>query len=536
MKRFLALLACMIAFGFGAEPAKAQLCNSPSGFLQSFGPITVGHILILGPDCVHAQDGGTFGAGVNSVSNSDGTLTISPTTGSVVASIALGHANAWSGVQTFNSGNFRLAGLTSGNLTINCAAICGANSLTLPAGTTDFSGTGGASEVVKQTTLGGALTVAQLAFTDISGTASLAQLPALAFSNITGQAALSQLPTMGAFTVLTNKTNGNATPTAIQTLWLGGQPGEANANDLMLIAGTLTGLSDNNGALKLAPSFNNTNTYIAGIFIEPSFLTSNNGTTYSGIHINDAFTQAGYAQVNQVGITINKPTKASTINLPLFISGNACCQTNVIPSVATGLGKPYLYILPLDSEAPLFMMDGYGTFSNASVVARFARGTQAAPTPVQANDQIFQFTGMGIDTNGGSFSNPAVAFALNAGANNWSNTNHSTSLRFQTTPENSTTVAESARITPGIVGSGSCFDLGVTTECPTNGASSVQAKGYLQSGVTTVANLPACGAGTEGARYYVSDQATAVAYRGAVTGSGATRQAVLCSNGAWIQD
>lgn len=45
-------------------------------------------------DCV-AQSGA-----VSSVSNSDGTLTISPTTGAVVASIALGHANTWSGLQT----------------------------------------------------------------------------------------------------------------------------------------------------------------------------------------------------------------------------------------------------------------------------------------------------------------------------------------------------------------------------------------------------------------------------------------------------
>lgn len=39
---------------------------------------------------------------VTSVSNADGTLTISPTTGLVVASLALGHANTWTGVQTIN--------------------------------------------------------------------------------------------------------------------------------------------------------------------------------------------------------------------------------------------------------------------------------------------------------------------------------------------------------------------------------------------------------------------------------------------------
>jgi hypothetical protein len=42
----------------------------------------------------------------------------------------------------------------------------------------NLSATGGASNVLKQTSVGGAVTVAQLAFTDISGTLGTAQLPA----------------------------------------------------------------------------------------------------------------------------------------------------------------------------------------------------------------------------------------------------------------------------------------------------------------------------------------------------------------------
>lgn len=44
-------------------------------------------------------DSSAVGA-VSSVANSDGTLTISPTTGNVVASLALGHANTWTALQT----------------------------------------------------------------------------------------------------------------------------------------------------------------------------------------------------------------------------------------------------------------------------------------------------------------------------------------------------------------------------------------------------------------------------------------------------
>jgi len=41
--------------------------------------------------------------GVTSVSNSDGTLTITPTTGVVIAGLNLGHANTWTAQQTFSS-------------------------------------------------------------------------------------------------------------------------------------------------------------------------------------------------------------------------------------------------------------------------------------------------------------------------------------------------------------------------------------------------------------------------------------------------
>jgi hypothetical protein len=40
---------------------------------------------------------------ISSVSNIDGTLTISPTTGNVIASLNLGHTNTWTGVQTFSN-------------------------------------------------------------------------------------------------------------------------------------------------------------------------------------------------------------------------------------------------------------------------------------------------------------------------------------------------------------------------------------------------------------------------------------------------
>ncbi len=74
----------------------------------------------------------------------------------------------WSGIQSFNDSTLLLKGSTSGSLLIRCAPVCGSGTLILPAGSTNFSSTGGTSQVVKQTTAGGALTVGRLACADLS--------------------------------------------------------------------------------------------------------------------------------------------------------------------------------------------------------------------------------------------------------------------------------------------------------------------------------------------------------------------------------
>lgn len=72
-----------------------------------------------------------------------------------------------------------LLGTTSGTLTIRAPVAAGSALVTLPAGTTDFSSTGGPGQVVHQTSAGGALTVAQVPFSALSGAATAAQVPLL---------------------------------------------------------------------------------------------------------------------------------------------------------------------------------------------------------------------------------------------------------------------------------------------------------------------------------------------------------------------
>jgi hypothetical protein len=68
-------------------------------------------------------------SGVSSVSNSDGTLTISPTNGAVIASLNLGNPNIWTGGQTFgnaSSTNFFAANATATNARITNAVLTNA--------------------------------------------------------------------------------------------------------------------------------------------------------------------------------------------------------------------------------------------------------------------------------------------------------------------------------------------------------------------------------------------------------------------------
>jgi hypothetical protein len=84
--------------GSGSETVATTLATVNS----NVGSFTNASITVNAKGLITAASSGSSG-GVTSVSNSDGTLTISPTTGSVVASLALAHANTWTGAQTFNA-------------------------------------------------------------------------------------------------------------------------------------------------------------------------------------------------------------------------------------------------------------------------------------------------------------------------------------------------------------------------------------------------------------------------------------------------
>jgi len=106
----------------------------------------------------------TASLGLAAVNGSAGTFLRSDGAPALDQSIA----PTWTGVHQFTDGKFQLKGSSSGTTTLKAAATAGTTTITLPGATTDFSATGGTSQVVKQTSSGGAFSVARLACADLS--------------------------------------------------------------------------------------------------------------------------------------------------------------------------------------------------------------------------------------------------------------------------------------------------------------------------------------------------------------------------------
>jgi len=107
-----------------------------SGMTQCLQVDTNGVVSATGSAC-----GSSGGGSVNLVSNVDGTLTISPTSGSVVASLNLAHNNTWTGRQTFSASTTFASTTFNGPATFNNIATLSTTTITSLTASTTTTGT-----------------------------------------------------------------------------------------------------------------------------------------------------------------------------------------------------------------------------------------------------------------------------------------------------------------------------------------------------------------------------------------------------------
>lgn len=95
-----ALYAALVAWG----GIPTRYCANRSSNITNFGTGLIlknGVLSVNAAEVTRSSPGNSIGTIVSSITNSDGTITISPTTGAAIASLALGHANTWSANQLF---------------------------------------------------------------------------------------------------------------------------------------------------------------------------------------------------------------------------------------------------------------------------------------------------------------------------------------------------------------------------------------------------------------------------------------------------
>ncbi len=219
---------------------------------------------------------------VTSVSNADGTLTISPTTGAVVASLALGHANTWSALQTFGT-SISIGGVTAAGATGTGNIVFGTTpTLSTPVFTGLPTGSGVSSSATASTLASRDANANLTANNDITGwttTATAAGTTTLTVAStqqqyFTGSSTQTvKLPTTsvvaGQQYQIVNQSSGAVT---VQS---------SGSNTITVLAGGTSGLFT---AVVATPTTaaNWSSTYLADVVASGKALTVNNSLTFSG--------------------------------------------------------------------------------------------------------------------------------------------------------------------------------------------------------------------------------------------------------------
>lgn len=206
--------------------------------------------------------------------------------------------------------------------------------------------------------------------------------------------------------------------------------------------------ADNSGFIQrnVAPVTNGLLTFDASkVPTSPSGYTLS-GTTFG---VPDAFSLTSAGSIDLTAGGTNE-------NITLTPSGTT--GDVVIPDNASGTGRELL--IGLTSGSPVFgsgiMLQRSGTpavfqidtydsgTTGSSLVFRHARGSSASPSAILADDAIMSMSNRGYGATG--FASGSRADFNVFASENWTDSAQGTYMRFRTTPNGSTTVAESFRV------------------------------------------------------------------------------------------
>ena len=163
--------------------------STASAFAVLPGTVTAGQCLLSGSSAAPAWGSCSGAAAVSSVAANDSTLTISPTTGAVLAALNLTNPNTWTGAQTF-----------SGDTTQSGSAFIISGNISKSAWTTSGIRIKGVTGTLTDTTSSGTVATA---YTDVLGGNTIAASNSTTFTNY--ETMHLKDPVAGSNATLTNK-------------------------------------------------------------------------------------------------------------------------------------------------------------------------------------------------------------------------------------------------------------------------------------------------------------------------------------------
>jgi hypothetical protein len=327
---------------------------------------------------------------VGSVSNSDSTLTISPTTGAVVAGINLANANTWTGQQIFNTSSIQL-----GATTASTALVTDASKNVLSSSTT-------------ATELGYVHGVTSAIQTQIDGK----QASGNYITALTGDVTASGPGSVAATLATVNSNTGSfGSSTSIPSFNVNGKGliTAASNNVVIAPAGTLTGSTLASGVT--ASSLTSTGTLTGGatgsgftVALGSSTITgdlgvANGGTGQTSLTAHGVIIGAGTSGVNVTGTGTSGQvlTSNGSGNDPTFQTPSGSSATTFQYLISSGT-----YTTPANCRAILVKAWGAGAGGGASVTNAGQAG----------GDTIFN----SINAAGGSGGTQGIAAATAGGA------------------------------------------------------------------------------------------------------------------------